>query len=129
MNGLGTASPGTATEIVLLDPEEHVIGRLRFRACPTCRTGRILDVWVCDARQRQGLGRDLVHSVLARCPGFQWSTTAQTRDGRGFFETMARESAVPLPHGGPLCCHLMGGFRRTWHGLLDRRQHSGSRHG
>ncbi|WP_307036100.1 GNAT family N-acetyltransferase [Streptomyces canus] len=118
-NGLAAPSARTPTGIVLLDPDNHLIGRLRFRACPACRTGRILDIWVCDAWQRQGLGRELVHSLLARRPGYRWSTTLQTRDGRAFFLAMTQETTVALPRDGPLCCHLMGSIRRTWRGLLD----------
>ncbi|MGW2385565.1 GNAT family N-acetyltransferase [Streptomyces sp. NPDC001658] len=119
-NGLAASSARTSTEIVLLDPEDHLIGQLRFRACPECRTGQILDIRVCDAWQRQGLGRELVHSLLAHRLGYRWSTTLQTRDGRAFFLAMTEETAVALPHGGPLCGHLMGRIRRTWRGFLDR---------
>jgi GNAT superfamily N-acetyltransferase len=102
----------------MLDRDGRVVGRLRFRACRTCRAGRILDIWVCDARQRQGLGRELVHSLLAHHPGCQWTTTSQTRDGRAFFLTMARETTVAFPHDGALCRHLLGPFRRSWRYLL-----------
>ena len=110
----------TPTEFVLLDQGGRLVGRLRFRVCHECRTGRILDVWVHDSRQRQGLGRELVHSLLAQCPGYRWSTTLQTRDGRAFFTAMTQETGVALPHHGPLCRHLMGSFRRTWQRLLTR---------
>ncbi|WP_062700444.1 GNAT family N-acetyltransferase [Streptomyces regalis] len=118
-NGPVAPSARTPTEIVLFDHDDHLIGRLRFRVCPTCRTGRILEIWVYDAWQRQGLGRELVHSLLARRPGYRWSTTLQTRAGRVFFLAMAQETTVALPHGRPLCRHLMGSIRRTWRGLLD----------
>ncbi|WKX06464.1 GNAT family N-acetyltransferase [Streptomyces sp. NL15-2K] len=111
-------STGTPTEIVMLDPDGRVVGRLRFRACRTCRAGRILDIWVCEAWRHQGLGRELVHSLLAHRPGYLWTTTSQTPDGRAFFLTMARETAVVFPHGGALCRHLMGPFRRSWRYLL-----------
>ncbi|MFJ4791078.1 GNAT family N-acetyltransferase [Streptomyces sp. NPDC088794] len=120
-NGLAAASARTPVEIVLLDPDDHLVGRLRFRACPACRTGRILDIWVCDAWQHQGLGRELVHSLLAYHPGYRWNTTLQTRDGRAFFLAMVQETTIALPHGGPLCCHLTGSFRRTWRTLLGHR--------
>ncbi|WP_151483951.1 GNAT family N-acetyltransferase [Streptomyces albicerus] len=54
--------PGTPAEIVLLDRCDSVIGRLRFRACQKCRTGRILNIWIRDTWQRQGLGRELLQS-------------------------------------------------------------------
>lgn len=114
-----TSASGGPTELVLLDRCNRVIGRLRFRACQTCRTGRILDIWICDTWQRQGMGQELVCSLLAHRPGYRWSTTLQSSAGRGFFLAMTRETTVPLPQGGPLCSHLMGWFRRTWRRLLD----------
>lgn len=119
LNGLAAPPAGNPTEIVLLDRDDHLVGRLRFRACQTCRTGRILDIWVRDSWQHQGLGRELVRSLLTHRAGFRWNTTSQTRDGRAFFLAMTHETTVALPHGGPLCTHLMGSIRRTWQGLLD----------
>ncbi|WP_338894628.1 GNAT family N-acetyltransferase [Streptomyces sp. TG1A-60] len=114
-------APSGPTELVLLDPCGEVIGRLRFRACVTCRTGRILDLWVGDAWQRQGLGRDLVRFLFAHRPGHRWSTTLQSRPGRAFFTAMTRETTVSLLPGGPLCPHLMGWFRRTLRRLPHAR--------
>ncbi|MGW0844610.1 GNAT family N-acetyltransferase [Streptomyces sp. NPDC002787] len=105
-------------ELVLTGPCGRVIGRLRFRTCRTCRTGRILNLWICDAWQRQGLGRELVCFVLDQCRDYRWNTTVQSRPGRAFFAAMTRETAVSLRHGSPLCPHLMGRFRRTWRRLL-----------
>ncbi|MFD8386222.1 SLC13 family permease [Streptomyces sp. NPDC059679] len=67
--GTDSSDAQTTTEIVLLDRRNTVIGRLRFRVCRECRTGRILEIWVLDTWQRQGLGRDLVHSLLVRDVG------------------------------------------------------------
>ncbi|MBD9701143.1 GNAT family N-acetyltransferase [Streptomyces caniscabiei] len=113
-----TAAPGGTAEFILHGPCGRVIGRLRFRACRACRTGRILDLWVCEMWQRQGLGRGLVCSLFAHRRGYRWTTTLQSRPGRAFFAAMTRETALSLPHGGPLCPHLMGWFRRTWRRLL-----------
>ncbi|MEU9207759.1 GNAT family N-acetyltransferase [Streptomyces sp. NPDC048415] len=105
-------------EIVLLDERNDgrrtVIGRLRFRECPKCRTGRILDIWVDEAWRRQGLGHELIDTLLDRHPGHRWSTTLKTRRGRVFFAVMARETAVAFPHCGPLCAHVAGWLARAW---------------
>jgi hypothetical protein len=111
------------TEIVLFDGDNRLVGRLRFRVCAACRTGRVLDVWTVDGRRRQGLGRHLTRTLLAPHPGYRWSTTLQTREGRAFFQAMADETGVPLPHGGPLCSHLMGAFRRWWRSLPEHWPH------
>lgn len=115
---LAVPAMGTPTEIVLLDQGDRLVGRLRFRVCQGCRTGRILDIWIRDDWQRQGLGREFVQSILAQHPGYRWSTTLQTRDGRVFFTAMTRETTVAWPHSGPLCGHLMGWFGRTRQRLL-----------
>ncbi|MGW3423667.1 GNAT family N-acetyltransferase [Streptomyces phaeochromogenes] len=112
MNTTTSSAPTASIEIVSLNRGNRVIGQLRFRVCKTCRAGRILDIWICDTWQGQGLGRELIHSLLARRPGYRWSTTLQSRAGRGFFTAMARKTTVALPRGGPLCSHLTGWFRR-----------------
>jgi hypothetical protein len=104
----------TTTEILLLDGRNTIIGRLRYRTCRRCRTGRILDVWVLDAWQRQGLGSDLVRVLLTRCPGVRWTTTVQTRTGRLFFTAMTEETSVSFPQREPPCAHLAGRFIRGW---------------
>ncbi|MEV0634727.1 GNAT family N-acetyltransferase [Streptomyces sp. NPDC050619] len=117
MNGITASGRDSATELVLLEGPDTLIGRLRFRTCVACRTGRILDVWVLETWQRQGLGRELVHGLLARFPDHRWSTTSQTREGRAFFAAMTRETSIPFPHRGPLCTHLSGRMARAWHAL------------
>ncbi|MHC3468940.1 GNAT family N-acetyltransferase [Streptomyces sp. 7R007] len=116
---------GTTTEIVLRDLRGTVVGHLRFRACEACRTGRIMDVWIRDSRQRQGLGRGLVHTLLGRYPGHRWSTTLQTGAGRSFFSALTDETSVPFPQGGPLCEHLAGRLTRAWHRAMGWRTVSG----
>lgn len=121
VNRTTSSASAASIEFVSLNQGNRVIGQLRFRACKTCRAGRILDIWICDIWQGQGLGRELVHSLLARRPGYRWSTTLQSRAGRGFFTAMARETTVALPRGGPLCSHLTGWFRRTRQRWLEGR--------
>lgn len=119
-DGAGFADPYVPAEMVLSDRRNAVIGRLRFRICLECRTGRILDVWILDAWQRQGLGAELVRCLLTCRPGLQWSTTLQTRQGRAFFAAMAEETSVCFPHGKPLCVHLTGRIARGWRRTVDR---------
>ncbi|GGL62036.1 hypothetical protein GCM10010129_02010 [Streptomyces fumigatiscleroticus] len=108
----GRWAPGTPVEIVLHGPGDRLVGRLRFSVCGPCRTGRILDIWVSEPWQHRGLGRELVLTLFARHPGHHWSTTSQTGAGRAFFTAMTEETAVSLPHGGPLCPHLRRRLRR-----------------
>ncbi|MEV6960313.1 GNAT family N-acetyltransferase [Streptomyces sp. NPDC051207] len=123
LKGLVAPAATAATEIVLFDRDDRLVGRLRFRVCPSCRTGRILDIWVGDGRRRQGLGHRLARTLLARHPGHRWSTTPQTREGRAFFRGVTEETGVPLPHDGPLCPHLMGVLRRGWRSVREHGSH------
>ncbi|MBC9724395.1 GNAT family N-acetyltransferase [Streptomyces sp. TRM68367] len=111
-------------EIVLLDSRDEVVGRLRYRVCADCRTGRILDVWISDPWQREGLGREALHTLLSIHPGRRWSTTLQSAPGRAFFTAMAEETDTDFPAAGPLCPHLRGWARRLAHraiGLASKR--------
>ncbi|MQY39832.1 hypothetical protein SRB17_78600 [Streptomyces sp. RB17] len=122
----GDASDGTAScldhavsrrpdrplEIVLFGPGRQTVARLRFLVCADCRTGRIVDIWVSEDWQRQGLGREILHSLLALHPDHRWSTTTQSRPGRSFFAAMTRETQTGFPASGPLCPHLRGWFGR-----------------
>lgn len=118
---LSPTAPSGPTELVLLGPCGRVIGRLRFRACQACHVGRILDLWICDEWQRQGLGRGLVYSLLLHRRGYRWNTTLQSRPGRAFFAAVTRETAVSLRRGRPLCPHLMSWSRRIWRRLPHAR--------
>ncbi|MGW3121537.1 GNAT family N-acetyltransferase [Streptomyces sp. NPDC001107] len=119
LGGVRSPDRHAATEIVLVDARNAVIGRVRFRICNDCRTGRILDVWVLDTWQRQGLGRELVNTLLAHCTGLGWSTTRQTPEGRLFFSAMTQETSIHFPQCGALCVHLTGRFTRVWRRLIS----------
>ncbi|MEU1573431.1 GNAT family N-acetyltransferase [Streptomyces collinus] len=118
LSRVATVAPNGPVEFVLTGSCGRVIGRLRFRTCQKCRTGRILDLWICEAWQRQGLGRELVCLLMAHCRGYRWNTTLQSHPGRAFFTAMTQETSVSLRHGSPLCPHLMGRLRRTWRRLF-----------
>ncbi|MCX5006684.1 GNAT family N-acetyltransferase [Streptomyces sp. NBC_00638] len=118
LDRVSSQRPERALEIVLLAPGQHAVGRLRFQVCPDCRTGRILDIWVSEDWQRQGLGREAQRSLLALHPAHRWTTTTQSRQGRSFFTAMARETQTGFPAAGPLCPHLRGRFGRLTHRVL-----------
>ncbi|MGQ4383459.1 GNAT family N-acetyltransferase [Streptomyces sp. SAS_270] len=94
---------------------------MRFRECPRCRTGRVLDVWVDEGWQHQGLGHALIDTLLERHPGHRWSTTRKTRRGRVFFAVMAGATAVAFPQRGPLCVHLAGRLAHAWRRVTAMR--------
>ncbi|MFD9903663.1 GNAT family N-acetyltransferase [Streptomyces sp. NPDC059063] len=108
-----TSSHG-AYEVTAHDTDDDCrIGQLRFRVCHPCRTGRILHIWISEDQQRQGLGSHVLRYALAWGPGYRWTTTLQSRPGRGFFTAMTGRTGVALPHRGPGCPHLRGPLRRA----------------
>ncbi|MFE3850540.1 GNAT family N-acetyltransferase [Streptomyces griseorubiginosus] len=120
-----TAIPGPGAgnsgwEIVLSEGDT-VVGRLRFRLCPVCHTGRIQDIWVNDDWQRRGLGREAMHTLLTASPGYRWTTTRQTWQGNAFFAAIAQETQTPLSAQGPLCLHLRGWWSRLAHRLVGHQ--------
>ncbi|QOV33978.1 N-acetyltransferase [Streptomyces ferrugineus] len=112
--------PGGPAEIVLLEPGRREVGRLRYRVCTACRTGRVLDIGIDESWQGQGLGREALHILLTLHPHHRWTTTTQSRQGRYFFRAMAREVSTGFPSGPPLCSHLRGPLRRHTHRLCGR---------
>jgi GNAT superfamily N-acetyltransferase len=109
LGGRDTDQGRAATEeLHALDLRDSVVARLRVRVCARCRTGRILDIWVERAWQRQGVGRELVEALLLAHPGHRWTTTRQTVVGRVFFTAMHEETDVPFPPGLAPCPRLGG---------------------
>ncbi|MGA4843756.1 GNAT family N-acetyltransferase [Streptomyces sp. G45] len=91
----------------------QLIGHLRFRVCHRCRTGRILQIWVSEDHQRRGLGGHVLRYALEWGPGYRWSTTLQSRQGRAFFRAVAGRTGVALRSGRPACPHLRGPLSRA----------------
>jgi len=117
-------TPSGAGEVLLHDACGTLVGQVRFRLCARCRTGRILGIWILESRRQEGLGRRAMRVALAHGHGHRWNTTLQTGPGRGFFLAVTAHEGVPLPHGRPLCPHLMGPFGR----VLLRLRLSGPSH-
>jgi GNAT superfamily N-acetyltransferase len=90
------------------------VGEIRFQVCRCCGTGRVRSLWVDEMWRGEGIGLGLLRAAVAALPGFRWTTTLQSRAGRGFFAASGPRLGVPLPAGGPLCRHLTGRMERLW---------------
>ncbi|WP_425584745.1 hypothetical protein [Streptomyces vastus] len=57
--------------------------------------------------QGRGLGREAVHTALAPCRDYEWSTSRQSSQGRMFFSAMEEETDVAFPPRGVRCPHML----------------------
>ncbi|WP_051854630.1 GNAT family N-acetyltransferase [Streptomyces sp. NRRL B-1347] len=114
LTALAPATPHAPSAIALHLERGPLVGQVDFRLCHTCRTGRIQRIWINETWQRQGLGRQALHSALAQGPDYRWNTTMQSRQGRAFFRAMAAETGAELSSRTPPCPHLMGRYDRLW---------------
>lgn len=114
LTALAPPAPHAPSTIALHLERGPLIGQVDFRLCHACRTGRIQQIWITETWQRQGLGRQALHTALAQAPGYRWNTTTQSRQGRAFFRAMSEETGVELCSRTPPCAHLMGRYRRLW---------------
>ncbi|MFC9496912.1 GNAT family N-acetyltransferase [Streptomyces sp. NPDC056982] len=100
------ALPAGRQALTMLDLCDRPVGGLEFQVCHPCRRGYIVNIAVASHWQGQGLARHAVHTVLAPCPGYAWSTSRQSAEGRRFFAAMADETEVAFPSGGVRCPHM-----------------------
>ncbi|MEV0445792.1 GNAT family N-acetyltransferase [Streptomyces spectabilis] len=114
VTALAPATPHAPAAVALHLERGLLIGQVDFRLCHACRTGRVQRIWVNETWQRQGLGRQALHSALAQAPDYRWTTTLQSRQGRAFFRAMATETGADLTSRTPPCPHLMSRYGRLW---------------
>ncbi|MEU6826713.1 GNAT family N-acetyltransferase [Streptomyces atriruber] len=125
--------PAGRRAVTVLDPDHREVGSLEYQVCHPCRRGYIGSIAVAAHWQGQGLGRHAVHTALAACVGYTWSTSRQSSAGRRFFAAMADETGTAFPPGGTRCPHMdprmrpgpltTEAWRRIgWHAALWRRK-------
>jgi hypothetical protein len=68
------------------------VGVLDFQVCHQCRVGCVNKVSITVDRQRQGLGGRALRRAIVHGRGYDWSTSGQSPEGRGFFAAMARRT-------------------------------------
>ncbi|MEU7576652.1 GNAT family N-acetyltransferase [Streptomyces sp. NPDC041068] len=99
--------PAGRQALTMLDPCDRPVGCLEYQVCHLCRRGYIGNIAVATHWQGQGLGRHAVHTVLAPCTGYTWSTSRQSSEGRLFFAAMVEETEIDFPPSGDRCPHMV----------------------
>ncbi|WP_151484839.1 GNAT family protein [Streptomyces albicerus] len=99
--------PAGSQAIRVLDGAGRQIGRLDFQVCHPCRLGYIDSIAVVARWQGRGLGREAVHTALAPCTDYKWSTSRQSSQGRTFFSAMQEETDVAFPPSAGRCPHMV----------------------
>jgi hypothetical protein len=99
--------PAGSQAIRVLDGAGGQVGRLDYQVCHPCRLGYVDSIAVAARWQGRGLGREAVHTALAPCPDYTWSTSRQSSQGRTFFSAMEDETDVAFPPSAGRCPHMV----------------------
>ncbi|MGW7074853.1 GNAT family N-acetyltransferase [Streptomyces sp. NPDC054866] len=92
--------------ITLLDGDGRNIGHLAFRMCHPCGTAHVDTIAIAGPWQRMGLGREALHRATDPWPGYAWTTSRQSSDGRKFFAAMTEETGMDFVPGAAGCPHI-----------------------
>lgn len=98
--------PAGRQAVTIWDPGHRQVGCLDYQVCHTCRIGHIGNIAVAGHWQGQGLGRHALHTALATCTGYTWSTSRQSSEGRRFFAAIEDETEIAFPPTGMRCPHM-----------------------
>lgn len=98
--------PAGRQAVSVRDSGHRLVGCLEYQVCPVCRIGYVANIAVTSHWQGQGLGRHALHTAMAPCRGYAWSTSRQSSDGRRFFAVMEEEMEVAFPAAGVRCSHM-----------------------
>ncbi|MEW2166448.1 GNAT family N-acetyltransferase [Streptomyces sp. NPDC007084] len=99
--------PAGLESVVVRDDEGRAVGQLDYQVCHPCRRGHVAGIAVAAPWQGQGVGRRAVHTALAPCTGYTWSTSRQSADGRRFFAAMAEETDQNFQACAARCPHML----------------------
>lgn len=101
--------------------------RLVWKVCHQCERGVISKISLSPEVQRQGLGTRLVGRALLDGPGYRWTTSSQSPDGRAFFRAMAARTGAEFAAGARTCEHIQESRPGRHKPVLDRRLHRARR--
>jgi GNAT superfamily N-acetyltransferase len=79
--------------------------RLVWKVCHQCERGVISKISLSPEVQRQGLGTRLVDRALLDGPGYRWTTSSQSPDGRAFFRAMTARTGAEFAAGPSLSAY------------------------
>ncbi|MCX4672226.1 GNAT family N-acetyltransferase [Streptomyces sp. NBC_01381] len=98
--------PAGRRAVTMVDIADRSVGRLDYQICHPCRLGYIGNIAVATHWQGQGLGRQALHTALAGCADYSWSTSRQSSEGRRFFAAIEDETETAFPPSGVRCPHM-----------------------
>lgn len=101
--------------------------RLVWKVCHQCERGVISKISLSPEVQRQGLGTCLVDRALLDGPGYRWTTSSQSPDGRAFFRAMTARTGAEFAAGARTCEHILESRPGRHRPVLDRRLHRARR--
>lgn len=80
--------------------------RLVWKVCHECRRGVIAKISLTPDVQRRGLGRLLIERALLDGPDYRWTTSAQSPDGKAFFQAMSARTGAEFKELARTCQHI-----------------------
>lgn len=92
--------------ITLLDADGRDIGHLDYQVCHPCAAAHVNTIAIAGPWQGMGLGREALHRATDPWPGYAWTTSRQSADGRRFFAAMAEEIGTDFVPGAVGCPHI-----------------------
>lgn len=98
--------------------------RLVWKVCHECKRGVISKISLSPEVQRQGLGTLLIDRALMDGPGYRWTTSNQSPDGRAFFQAMSARTGAEFTAGARTCEHIRESRPGRNKPILDPRLHS-----
>lgn len=97
--------------------------RLVWKVCHPCERGVISKISLSPEVQRQGLGTRLVDRALLDGPGYRWTTSSQSPEGRAFFRAMTPRTGAEFAAGARTCEHIRESRPGRGKPVLDRHLH------
>ncbi|MGW0906244.1 GNAT family N-acetyltransferase [Streptomyces sp. NPDC002853] len=99
--------------VTLLDAGGREIGHLVHQVCHLCAAAHVSTIAVAGPWQGLGLGREALHRATDPWPGYAWTTSRQSADGRKFFAAMAEETGMDFVPGAAGCRHISARSRES----------------
>ncbi|MGW7070614.1 GNAT family N-acetyltransferase [Streptomyces sp. NPDC054855] len=99
--------------ITLLDAGGREIGHLVHQVCHLCAAARVETIAIAGPWQGLGLGREALHRATDPWPGYAWTTSRQSADGRKFFAALAEETGIDFVPGAAGCPHISARSRES----------------
>ncbi|MDQ8703944.1 N-acetyltransferase [Streptomyces sp. LHD-70] len=101
-------APAGPRVLMFLDADERTVGQLDHQTCAVCAAVFVANIAVATHWQGRGVGREALTLIADRAPGYHWSTSRQSAQGRGFFAALSEETGIEFTERGKRCAHMSG---------------------